>query len=96
MRGAFFAVLDADHNGGLDAFEIPAYERERVPEIETMAADEGPPRGGGMGGMGGMGGGGGRRGGGGMGGGGRHGGGGGGGMGGGGMGRGSGGSAGDA
>lgn len=67
-----FGVLDANHDGIIDGFELQAYERDIVPEIGVMAFDEAgagirldrPRRGGGGGGMGGgqsRGGGGGRR-----------------------------------
>jgi hypothetical protein len=62
----FFKVLDANHDGVIDAFEIQAYERERVPEIGADALEEGygiNPRGRGGGQGGGGQGGGGRRGG---------------------------------
>ena len=55
----FFKILDADHDGKLDGFEIQAYERERVPELsqdlleERAEASRGLFGGGGRGGRGG-------------------------------------------
>jgi hypothetical protein len=78
----FFKVLDTNHDGVIDGFEIQAYEHDMVPEIDNIPYDAPQPRSSGSGGGGGRGGGmGGGRHGGGMGGGmggggGRHGGGG--------------------
>lgn len=57
----FFRVLDANHDGVVDGFEINTYEQTVAPEIAAMEFDrqpgggEGAQRGGGMGGGGGMG-----------------------------------------
>jgi Ca2+-binding EF-hand superfamily protein len=46
----FFAVLDADHNGVIDGFEVSNYETQIAPEILGAFRDAGPgSRGGGQG-----------------------------------------------
>jgi len=40
-----FQVLDANHDGVIDGFEMQAYERDIVPEIGVMTFDAGPTAG---------------------------------------------------
>jgi len=40
-----FQVLDANHDGVIDGFEMQAYERDIVPEIGVLSFDAGPPAG---------------------------------------------------
>jgi hypothetical protein len=40
-----FKVLDANHDGVIDGFEMQAYERDIVPEIAVMSFDAGPTAG---------------------------------------------------
>jgi hypothetical protein len=44
--GRFFAVLDVDHDGVVDGFEVSAYEKSIVPEILLGASFAAPPGGG--------------------------------------------------
>ena len=51
----FFDILDGDHNGVIDGFEVSAYETKVAPEIlQGFQGDGGGRRGGGPGGPGGL------------------------------------------